>query len=95
MLNKLPPFIRNFYFITGILFALWLIFFDSNDIITQYEMDHKLNELENEAAYYEEKITEVETERQALLTDREHLEKFARENYLMRKKNEDVFVITE
>jgi cell division protein FtsB len=51
--------------------------------------------LENEREYYEEKLKEVEKDRQELFGDRESLEKFAREKYLMKKENEDVFIIVE
>jgi len=74
---------------------LWLLFFDSNDLISQVEMSRKLKDLENEVAYFENKILEVEEERAALLTNKEKLEKFAREAYLMKKPTEDVFVIEE
>lgn len=95
MLAKIPPFFKKFYFIVGFVFLTWLLFFDSNDLISQYKMSRKLNELENEATYYEEKIKEVEDERTSLLTDKEHLEKFARETYLMKKSTEDVYIIEE
>ena len=50
---------------------------------------------ENEKEFYQEKIKEVEKERQQLLTDSEALEKFAREKYLMKKESEDLFVVVE
>ncbi len=49
--------------------------------------------LEAEKSYYQEKILEVKEEQQALMSNSEKLERFARENYLMRKPNEDVYVI--
>jgi cell division protein DivIC len=93
MLQKLPPFVKNFYFITGISFLLWILFFDSNDVISQFKMSRKLSELESEVTYYEQKIEEVISERKGLLSNREELERFARETYLMKKENEIVFVI--
>jgi cell division protein FtsB len=58
-------------------------------------MSNKLNALENEKEYYQEKISEVEKDREELMTDKELLEKFAREKYLMKKPTEDVFIIQE
>lgn len=95
MLSKLPTFTKNFYFITSVVFLVWMLFFDSNDLVTQYKLNKKLNDLENEKAYFEEKIAEVKQDREELLSNRELLEKFARENYLMKKKSEDLFIIVE
>jgi cell division protein FtsB len=95
MFKKLPPFARNFYVVTGILFLIWMLFFDQNDFISQYRMKKKLKDLENEYSYYEEKMPEVLTESQALKNNPSLLEKFAREEYLMKKNTEQVFIIKE
>jgi len=72
-----------------------MLFFDSNDFINQFTMKNKLEELKDEKTYYQEKITEVKDERTNLLSNKHQLEKFARENYLMKKKSEDVYVIVK
>ncbi len=72
-----------------------MIFLDSNDLISRFRISSKLNSLENEKEYYQEKISEVEKDREELMTDKELLEKFAREKYLMKKPTEDVFIIQE
>ncbi|MBA4146352.1 MAG: septum formation initiator [Azospira oryzae] len=95
MLKQLPPIFRNFYFVTGLCFFVWIAFFDSNDLISRFKMSAKLGSLENEKEYYQEKITEVEKDRAELTTNKELLEKFAREKYLMKKETEDIFVIEE
>ena len=74
---------------------LWMTFFDSNDIYTQYTLKKKLNALEQEKLYYQEKIVEVRQDREELLSDEALLEKFAREKYLMKKPSEDMYVIVE
>lgn len=73
----------------------WLTFFDSNDLYTQIKQTAKLKSLEDEKAFYTEKIEEVKEDRAELLSDDELLEKFARENYLMKKPDEDVYVVVE
>lgn len=93
MLKRLPPIFKNFYFITGFFFLIWMIFIDSNDLISRFEMSSKLRALQGEKEYYEEKIVEVEKDRTELMTNKELLEKFAREKYLMKKESEDVFII--
>jgi cell division protein DivIC len=95
MWTRVPKIVKNFYFPILIVFLVWMLFFDPNDFISQYRMRGKLKELENEKAYYNEKISEVEKERDALLKDDKKLEQFAREKYLMKKPTEDVYVIVE
>ncbi len=92
---KLPAFSRNFYFIAGILFLFWMVFIDSNDLYTQFKLNHQLKSLETEREFYQQKIEEVNQERDQLLTDKDELEKFARENYLMKRESEDLFVIVK
>ncbi|RAU83845.1 FtsB family cell division protein [Pontibacter arcticus] len=93
MLKRIPQIFRNFYLISTVLFLAWMLFFDSNDFITQYQMSKKLSDLEEDKEYYVEKIIEVEKDRKELMSNSELLEKFAREKYLMKRPNEDVFII--
>jgi len=95
MLKRLPPIFRSFYFITGMVFLVWMLLLDSNDLVSRVKLSAKLNSLENEKEYYEEKIQEVTKDRDELLGSRETLEKFAREKYLMKKESEEIFVIAE
>lgn len=95
MLKRIPPIFRNFYVVVGLCFLVWLTFLDSNDLITRFSMSAKLRALENETEYYQKKIEEVEKDRKELMTNKELLEKFAREKYLMKKESEDVFIIQE
>lgn len=94
-MKRLPPIFRNFYWVTGLCFLVWMTFLDSNDLISRFKLSSKLRSLEQEKEYYQAKITEVEKDRKELLTNRELLEKFAREKYLMKKEKEDIFIIQE
>jgi len=85
----------NFYIIIGIVFLVWLTFFDSNDLYTQLKQTAKLKGLEDEKEFYVEKIAEVKADREELLSNDELLEKFARKNYLMKKPAEDIYVVVE
>jgi cell division protein FtsB len=58
-------------------------------------MSSKLRSLEREKEFYQEKISEVEKDRTELMTNKELLEKFAREKYLMKKESEDLFIVQE
>jgi cell division protein FtsB len=95
MLKKLPKAFRNFYIVTGLIFLVWMMFLDSNDFLSRYKLSAKLRSLEGEKEYYQEKIKEVEKDREELMGNRELLEKFAREKYLMKKKTEDIFIVVE
>jgi cell division protein FtsB len=91
----IPPFLKNKYVIASIALMAWLIFFDGNDFFTQYSYRKKLNELEKEKEYYRVEIEKNRQELQSLVSSKKNLEKFAREKYLMKKDNEDIFVILE
>ncbi len=95
MFKRIPSVFKNFYIVVGLCFLVWLSFLDSNDLITRFSMSAKLHSLENEKEYYQKKIEEVEKDRKELMTNKELLEKFAREKYLMKKESEDVFIIQE
>jgi cell division protein FtsB len=77
------------------LFLVWMLFFDSNDLFLQFQRSNKLNQLYAKEAFYTEKIQEVEADRKELLSDQELLEKYAREKYLMRKSTEDLYIVVE
>jgi cell division protein FtsB len=94
-MDLLKRIFSNFYIIIGVVFLVWLTFFDSNDLYTQLKQTAKLKGLEDEKEFYVEKIAEVKADREELLSNDELLEKFARENYLMKKPTEDIYVIVE
>lgn len=92
---RLPRFTKNFYFLFGLFFIFWMLFIDSNDFYTQYQLNQKRKNLENDREYYLKKIAEVKVERDELFSSDKKLEKFAREKYLMKKESEDLFIIKE
>ncbi len=85
--------LRNKYFIIALAFTVWMLFFDRNDLMSQYEYHTQLNKLEAEKEFYIKESEKAIKEEKELSTNRDMLEKFAREKYLMKKDNEDVFVI--
>ena len=93
--DKVPAFIKNKYAITGFLFAFWMLFFDQHDLISQLQLQQELHQYKEDKEYYKKQITQTEQDLNELLTNEENLEKFAREKYLMKKDNEEVFVIVE
>ena len=95
MLRKIPLLFRNFYTLTAVGFLLWMTFLDGNDFISRHEMNSRLRSLEQEREFYKEKIRDIQKDKDALMGDPELLEKYAREEYLMKKESEDVFIIVE
>ncbi|RAK66794.1 MULTISPECIES: FtsB family cell division protein [Hymenobacter] len=93
VLGRVPRLLRNFYLLTGLAFLVWMLLFDSNDLLKQYEMLDKYRELQEQKQYYTGKIEEVKQDRAELLSSPEMLEKFAREKYVMKRPGEDVFLL--
>jgi len=95
MFKKIFSVITNKYLLTIVGLVVWLTFFDRNDIFTQYDLRQQVLKLEKERNYY---LQEIITNNQAieeLHTNQKSLEKFARETYLMKRDNEDIFVIVK
>jgi cell division protein FtsB len=93
--DKIPGWLKNKYSITGIIFLIWLSFFDRNDLISQFRTRRELQKLEEEKKFFIEEIKKDNEELNDLKTNPKTLEKFAREKYLMKKDNEEIFVIVE
>ena len=92
---KWPRIFRNFYFLTGIFFIVWMFLIDSNDWISQFRLRTKLSELEKQKEYYQENIIQIKQQYEERNNDPRLLEKYAREKYLMKKDNEDIYIIVE
>lgn len=93
MIQKFPKIFRNFYFVTSVVFLTWMLLFDNNDLINQYHHSAAYHELLKQKDYYNENIEKVKSDMKSLRTDKDKLERFAREKYLMHREKEDVFVI--
>ncbi|HKC68370.1 MAG TPA: septum formation initiator family protein [Bacteroidia bacterium] len=95
MLKKIFSIITNKYLLTIVGLVVWLTFFDRNDIFTQYDLRQQVLKLEKERNYYLQEIIANNQAIEELHTNQKSLEKFARETYLMKKDNEDIFVIVK
>jgi len=91
--TKIPKIFKNYYFLFGMFFIVWMLLVDSNDVISQVRMTQKLNGLKAQQEYYIEKKIEVLKDKEELSTNKKLLEKFAREKYLMKKPSEDLYVV--
>ncbi|MCF8460390.1 MAG: septum formation initiator family protein [Flavobacteriales bacterium] len=92
--KKLNPYIRSKYAVTLLAFLVWMTFFDENSFISTIKNQLKLAEMENERDHYLKEISESTADLKLLQNNKELLEKFAREKYLMKKDNEDIFVFS-
>jgi len=85
----------NKYTITLLLFVVWMVFFDSSSVLNRMKYREKLNSLKQEKHFFLEEIKKDSILSQKLLSDTTEIEKFARENYLMKKEKEDVFLVID
>ena len=92
---KIWPWLKNKYVLTISVFAIWMLFFDQNNVVDRLRMSSEIRQLEADREYYLEQIEKDSTRLHELTTNKENLEKYAREQFLMKKKNEDVFVVIE
>lgn len=94
LIEKIPPYLKNKYVLSIIGFTFWIAFFDENNLINLIEYKMELNHLIQEQAYYKEEIAKAQKDLEDLTTNVENLERFAREKYLMKRDNEEIFVLS-
>ena len=86
-------FLRNKYFLTTTSFVVWMLFFDRNDMFTQMERKSELREMKKNKAFYQMQIAENQAFSKDLQYNASAIEKFAREKHLMKRDNEDLFIV--
>ncbi|MHA7131190.1 FtsB family cell division protein [Algoriphagus namhaensis] len=94
-MKKYLKLLKNNYVLGTLFFLFWMIFIDSNNLVNQFQLSQKLNQLKDQKEYYQERKEIITQERQELMSNPELLEKFAREQYLMKKESEDIYVIVK
>ncbi|MDX9725508.1 MAG: hypothetical protein RBT38_03900 [Bacteroidales bacterium] len=92
-IDKVPPVLRNKYILTIILFILWIVFLDSNNLISRHKEMKNLRKLKADREYYTMRIEEDRKKLHELRTSDRNLEKFAREQYRMKRPDEDLYII--
>ncbi|MDR2971210.1 MAG: septum formation inhibitor [Bacteroidales bacterium] len=93
ILEKIPPVFRNKFVLTITFFIVWLILFDSNNLISRYKELSQLRKLRKEKEFFTEKIASDKNKLYELKTNNSNLEKFAREQYKMKKPDEDLYIV--
>jgi cell division protein FtsB len=92
-IENIPAVFRNKYLLTIIIFFIWLLLFDSNNLIARYKELRELHKLKADREYYSKRIEADRQKLHELKTDNNNLEKFAREQYFMKKPDEDLYII--
>lgn len=90
--NIVPENVINKYTITGMVFFVWMFFFDKNKWLNQWQLSQSIFRLEREKQNLGELIVQAKKDKQDLDQNKE---KYAREKYFMHKSNEDVFIFEE
>jgi cell division protein DivIC len=85
-------FLSNKHILLLIIFAVWMFFFDSNSWFIHHELSNEISDLEKNKDYYKEEIAKDKTTIKTL-EDSVEIEKFAREEYYMKRENEEIFII--
>ena len=93
-LAHIPSWLKNKYLLTALGFVLWMVFFDDRDLITtHFRHTDELKKLEQSKKYYQQQIATTKTELDQLRSNPATIEKYAREKYLMKRDDEDIFLI--
>jgi len=91
--EKILKALKNKFILSALIFVVWMLFFDQNNTIERIRAYTQYRQLVSDKAYYEKKIEDDTRKLDELRTNKENLEKFAREQYLMKKENEDIFIV--
>lgn len=83
---------KNIFLLIFIAFAIWMLFIDNNSLMIHNELNNEIKSLENEKEYYKKEIIKDNKAIKELKKE-EGLEKFAREEYYMKRDNEDIYLI--
>ena len=94
LLKQVPSIFTNKYLISGLFFLVWMIFFDEKDLGSDINKRSKFKELEKSEQHLGNLIVECKSELDQLKTNTQTIVKYARENYLMKKDNEDLFILS-
>ena len=94
-MKRLVDLLKNKFFLVTIAFVAWLLFLDKNDLYSQYTKHNQVVELQKQRDFLLKQTTQVSKDLDELNSNPQKLEKFAREKYLMKKDNEDIFVVVK
>ena len=94
LLSQIPSWLKNKYLLAGVFFVVWMFFFDPKDWGVAFDKNAKLKELQKTEEHLNGIIKDTKEELEQLKTNARTIEKYAREKYLMKKDNEDLFIVS-
>lgn len=83
------------YWLISLSALTWMTVFDSNNFVDLIELRSEVSDLKEKRDYFKSEIINVRQSEKELFSNNRNLEKFAREKYLMKKDNEDLFILTQ
>ena len=92
-MKQFTKWISNKYLISSVFFIVWISFFDKFNVFKIIKRKQELNQLTESKQYYKKEIEKSKKELLNLRENSSNIEKIAREKYLMKKENEDLFII--
>lgn len=93
--RKIGSGLVNKFVLTIAAFGIWLIIFDQHNLVDRWKARRHLENLKQDTTYYHQKIVIDRENIRLLETNKTNLEKFAREKYLMKAPDEDVYIIVK
>jgi cell division protein FtsL len=90
---QLLQLLKNKYLIITIIFIVWVLFFAQYDVISLRRQRAELKEMKSKIEFLEKEVSRLQMEKNALKTDSNTVEKYAREKYFMKTDNEDVYML--
>jgi cell division protein DivIC len=95
LLTQIPSWLKSKYFLFFAAFCVVILFLDKNDVFTQVDRYNELRQLQQSKDYYNTQINSEHKELEALKNNPATVEKYAREKYLMKRDNEELFLVPE
>lgn len=92
-MKKILSIVTNKFVLTALAFGVWMFFFDQNDFRSMQQRKQELQRTKDNIAYLNNEIARMEKDHEEMVGNPQRLEQYAREQYLMKRDNEDVYVI--
>lgn len=89
---RIAALFSSIYVLVLTAFVVWMLFFDTNSLLIHLELKKEINKLEKQKEFLKEEISK-DKEVMKKLSDPKELEKFAREQYYLKRKNEEIYLI--
>lgn len=89
----LKKYVLNKYFITILAFLVWMTLFDSTSYLVINDLNKEIDKYETQLEYYKTEYEKNDSFYRKLMNNKDEKEKYARENYFMRKPDEEIFIL--